>query len=117
MANKTENNKGLVGAAAGVSTILVCLCQYNLMGLDADSIKALSAMSPIIASGTVTICYWIFLHFNGETIAEKTVNNKVDRAISFLRQQIEEHKGNGLDTTKLEAQLDDAIIAKSKLYK
>lgn len=114
------SNKGskgiLTSAIAGLSTVSITVLQYNPMSYESGLIDTLSTCSPVISATIISALYWLFLQGNGETIEQKTLNNKLSRQIKFLRKQIKTNKKEKIEIKDLHLDLNELIKAKAKQY-
>lgn len=102
-------------ATAGLSAFAVAAVQLYFPD-DAAVRGILSSGVPLCVGAIVYIVHWFFVRWGIKPIAVMESESNLDALILFYEEQISKEQQANRETSKLEAKLTDAIIARGKLF-
>lgn len=114
--NKSSSLQSTASIAAGLSAALIGILQFIFPNGPKEMLAIGSSIIPLIVTFIVSILHWCFVKFGFKTTSEMAAENILDQSIIFLRSQIDIENQAGRNVTELEKSLNNAILAKAKLY-
>lgn len=114
--NKSSSLQSTASIAAGLSAALIGILQFIFPNSPKEMMAIGSSIIPLIVTFIVSILQWCFVKWGFKTTSEMASENILDERINFLRAQIDIEKQASRNVTELEKSLNDAILAKAKLY-
>lgn len=115
---KNNNLPSWQGAAAvGVlSTTVIAILQSGKLGLPPEDVKLYTSLSPALCAVFVTLVNWGLAVFNVKSPSQIRAEKALSTRIKSLEAEIKKSRTLGINTAKLEAKHQDAILARDKLY-